>query len=509
MTLETTETDCLVIRLHDSDNIVVAREELPAGCVVDGGSGTVSCREPIPAGHKLASRSIAAGEGVFKYGQLIGLASSEIAAGSLVHSHNLTMGEFDRRLAAGAEPATAVPQQARSSLFFQGYRRADGGAGTRNHILVLSTVNCSATVCRGIADAFRGDALEAFPNVDGVVACTHAFGCMSNARLARVLAGYARHPNVAGFLMVGLGCESNSIGAVAASHALPEHELARYLVIQQQGGTRSTIDEGIALVRGMLPLANRCRREPIPLSELVVGLECGGSDAYSGMSANPALGRAADLLVEQGGTAVLSETPEIFGAEHLLTHRAATPEIAERLLRLLDWWRQYAAANGVILDNNPSAGNRAGGLTTIIEKSLGAVAKGGSSPLRGVYDYAEALSAKGLVFMDTPGYDPASVTGMIAGGANLICFTTGRGSVFGSKPVPSIKIASNSRLFHNMRDDMDLDAGLVLAGEESVDSMGRIILDAVIATASGQQTKSELNGYGDEEFTPWHVGALL
>lgn len=501
--------DDRIIVLHPSDNVVVLKEDVLAGTIIKGTLAPITCLQFIGQGHKLAVRPIAKGEPILKYDQVIGFASSNIPTGSCVHTHNVEMRSFERDHAVAKDMQSSAMPKDRDIPVFQGYRRTDGRAGTRNFIVILSTVNCSATVCRGIADHFRGAALDAFPHVDGVVACTHGFGCMSDARLEKTIAGYAHHPNVAGFLMVGLGCENNSVGAVSGNYSLSENELARYLVIQHEGGTGKTIDKGIGLIKDMLLLANRCRREPIPVSELILGLECGGSDSYSGLTANPALGKAADMLIGYGGAAVLSETPEIFGAEHLLIRRARSPEVAQKLLNILDWWQDYAEKNGVALNNNPSEGNKAGGLTTILEKSLGAVAKGGTSALNDVIGYADTIHQKGLTFMDTPGFDPSSVTGKIAGGANIICFTTGRGSAFGSKPTPSLKIATNTRLYENMPDDMDINAGVIMDGFESLESLGKIIFDEICDVASGKPTKSELNGYGDNEFAPWHVSAIL
>jgi len=259
----------------------------------------------------------------------------------------------------------------------------------------------------------------------------------------------------------------------------------------------------------MLPEANKANRRPVPVSRLIVGLECGGSDAYSGITANPALGAAADLLVKQGGTVVLGETPEIYGAEHLLTRRAADADVARRLLERIRWWEDYTSRHGGQMDNNPSPGNKAGGLTTIFEKSLGAAAKGGTTRLNEVYEYAEPVTAKGLVFMDTPGYDPASVTGMVAGGANIVCFTTGRGSVFGCKPVPSVKLATTTALYRRMEDDMDINCGKALDGRATIDELGERIFQFIIRTASGRRTKSEELGLGGDEFVPWHIGAVM
>lgn len=399
-------------------------------------------------------------------------------------------------------------------MAFQGIRRPDGQVATRNYLGVLTSVNCSATAAKLIAERFRGDALADFPHVDGVVALTHGSGCGMAAGdglelLRRTLTGYARHPNFAGFLLLGLGCEVNQIAALADGFDVPATTPVPSMTIQEFGGTAATVREGAARLREMLPEADRARRSPVPASELVLGLQCGGSDGYSGITANPALGAASDLLVRHGGTSILGETPEVYGAEHLLTRRAVDRAVAERLVERIRWWERYTADNGATMDNNPSPGNKAGGLTTILEKSLAAVAKAGTSNLSAVYGYAEPVTARGLTFMDTPGYDPVSVTGMVAGGANIVCFTTGRGSVFGCKPVPSIKLATNTAMYRRMSDDMDLNCGAILDGECDVEEIGRRIFALMLQVASGRRTRSEELGFGDEEFTPWQLGAVM
>ncbi len=513
-----------VLQLEPSDPVALARRDLEPGEEV--AAGGVRTRDAIPRGHKVALVDLAQGATVRKYGQPIGLASRAIAAGEHVHEHNLV--SASRTGASPAAPALAtgpgIPAPRRREAggsaaperTFDGIVRADGRVGTRNYVLVLSSVNCSATVVKRIAAAYAAPgALDEFPNVDGVVAITHRGGCGLAADgegldlLRRTLSGYARHPNVAAVVVVGLGCEVNQVAALVDEFDLPEGTPLHNMAIQDLGGSVATVRAGVAAVREVLPAADAARRRPAPLSALTLGLNCGGSDAWSGVSANPVLGVAVDLLVQAGGTAVLGETPEIHGAEHLLTDRAATPEVAEALLERVRWWEGYSAADGGTLDNNPSPGNRAGGVTTIEEKSLGAVAKGGSSPLRAVYRYAEPVGSSGLVFMDTPGYDPVSVTGIVAGGANVVCFTTGRGSVFGCKPAPSLKLASTSELYGRMSDDMDFNCGPVLDGEASVEDLGRALFEEIIAVASGRPTKSEELGFGDEEFNPWQLGAVM
>jgi altronate hydrolase len=502
-----------LIVLHPSDNVAVARVALAQGAEVGLADGTMlRVQAAIEAGHKIALRQIPQGEVVLKYGQVIGVASAEIQAGEHVHVHNVGMGQSLPARAAAAEAAANVV--ADEPATFEGYLRSDGRAGTRNYIGVISSVNCSATVCKAIAQAFSGPALAALPGVDGVVAITHGSGCgMSDGEgldlLRRTLRGYAAHPNFAAVLVVGLGCEVNQVDGLVEGMDAATRERIRTLTIQDAGGTRGAIERGQALVRELAAPAALARRTSLPVSHLVVGLQCGGSDGYSGISANPALGAAVDLLVRHGGTAILSETPEIYGAEHLLLARAASPEVAQRLMSRLQWWEAYATRNGAEMNNNPSPGNKAGGITTILEKSLGAVAKGGGSTLMDVVEYAQPVRSQGLVFMDTPGYDPVSATGQVAGGANLICFTTGRGSTYGCKPVPSIKLATNTAMFRRMSMDMDFNAGEIVDGTMDVAQAGERIFRLMLAAASGQPTLSEQHGLGDNEFVPWQLGAVM
>jgi altronate hydrolase len=504
------------VRLHPADDVLIARAQLVGGTLVEN----IAVKGLIPPGHKLATRALARGEPVRRYNQIIGFASQPIAPGEHVHSHNLDMGpdkgEFERDYAFGAD---VKPPPPRREAMFMGFKRADGRVATRNYIGILSSVNCSATVARAIADYFsrrnNSAALKDFPNVDGVVALTHGTGCGMDSEglgmriLQRTLAGYATHANFAGVLVVGLGCEANQINAWLAHSAL--HEGADFSVfnIQDTGGTRKAVERGISLIKAMLPRANAVQREACSASHITIGLQCGGSDGYSGISANPALGTAVDLLVAHGGTAILSETPEIYGAEHLLTRRAVRPEVAERLIARIKWWEHYTRINDGEMNNNPSPGNKAGGLTTILEKSLGAVAKGGTSNLEAVYEYAEKVSAHGFVYMDTPGYDPVSATGQVAGGANMICFTTGRGSAYGCAPSPSLKLATNTALWRRQTDDMDINCGEIIDGTCTIAEMGQRIFDLVLATASGQMSRSEQHGYGQNEFVPWQVGAVM
>ncbi|MGI9354519.1 MAG: UxaA family hydrolase [Rhizobiaceae bacterium] len=499
------------VRLDASDNVATAIRSLEAGVDVDG----VLAAAMVPRGHKVAMTSIPKGEAIRKYAQVIGYAAQDIAAGNHVHTHNVEFRntDADYEFCTDLRPVEPVPEADRDT--FMGFRRANDSVGTRNYIAVLTSVNCSATAARKIAEAFGPEELAAYPNVDGVVAFVHGTGCgMAGSgdgfeALQRVMWGYARHPNHAGVLMVGLGCEMNQIDWLLDAYGIERGPLFHTMNIQDVAGLRRTIETGIEKVRAMLPLANEAVRTSCPASELTVALQCGGSDAWSGITANPALGHACDLLVAQGGTGVLAETPEIYGAEHLLTRRAANEKIGRKLVDLIRWWEDYTHRNKGSMDNNPSPGNKKGGLTTILEKSLGAAAKGGTTPLNGVYRYGEPVTAKGFVFMDSPGYDPASVTGQIASGCNLVTFTTGRGSAFGSKPAPCLKVATNTDMYNRMTDDMDVNAGTIISDGASVENVGRKIYESWLRIASGEETKSEVQGLGDYEFVPWQIGATM
>ena len=534
----TTRPDLLVLR--EGDDVAVATRDLAPGEDAAPAAGpAVRVRDRVPRGHKVALRAAAVGAPVRKYGQVIGVATADIAPGEHVHAHNLGYEEGERRHElGGVRTVLPVPDGPRPT--FRGYRRSDGRVGTRNYLAILTSVNCSASTARMIAAEFPASALAAFPHVDGVLPLTHQSGCgmvpesEGGRLLLRTLRGYAAHPNIGAVLVLGLGCEMlqpgqlsarsgaeaflgmPSVGAPAPEPAgadllaaIPEGTVVRSLTIQEVGGVRATVRAGVEAVRAMLPALDRCRREEVDVRELVLGLNCGGSDGYSGITANPALGWASDRLVAYGGTSALAETPEVFGAEHLLTRRAVDADVATQLLDRIAWWKDYAAAGQGSLDNNPSPGNKAGGLTTILEKSLGAVAKGGQADLAAVYRYAEPMAPhRGFVFMDTPGYDPVSVTGLVAGGANVVVFTTGRGSVFGCRPTPSIKVATNTAIYERMAEDMDLDAGPIADGARTVAEVGQELFDRILAVASGERTASEELGIGVEEFIPWHVGTV-
>ncbi|WP_187428257.1 Altronate dehydratase [Roseobacter fucihabitans] len=499
------------VRLDPIDNVVTATRALEVGVAVE----TTATRALIPSGHKIATADIAQGQPIRKYAQIIGYAAENITAGDHVHSQNVEFRNTEAAYDFSTDLRPITPAAEADRDRFMGYRRANGQVGTRNYIAIVTSVNCSATAARMIANHFTPDVLAPFPNVDGVAAFVHGTGCgMADSgdgfeALQRVMWGYARHPNHAGVLMVGLGCEMNQIDWLVEAYGLKQGPTFQVMNIQSVAGLRKTVELGIQKIQAMLPIANEATRTPCPASELMVGLQCGGSDAWSGITANPALGYACDLLASQGGTGVLAETPEIYGAEHLLTRRAVDHATGARLVDLIKWWEDYTLRNKGSMDNNPSPGNKAGGLTTILEKSLGAAAKGGTSPLMGVYKYAEPVRARGFTFMDSPGYDPASVTGQIAGGCNLVCFTTGRGSAFGSKPSPTIKVATNSQMAKRMIEDMDIDAGTILSEGVSVEEKGREIYETFLRVASGEMTKSEAQGLGDYEFVPWQIGAVM
>ena len=500
------------LRLNPDDNVVIALRDLTAGEHPDG------VPAPLPAaiarGHKIATAPIAGGDNVIRYGQIIGQAKSDISPGAHVHVHNLGMGEHQQDYAHAT--ANDALDEIDHSRTFQGYHRSDGKVGTRNYIGILTTVNCSGSVARFIAEAAeKSGVLDAFPNVDGIVPIVHGTGCgMSGenegyAALFRTLSGYAQHPNFGGILLIGLGCEVMQVSNLVGGRPIRPDGALRYMTIQNEGGTRRTIERGLDQLRGIAELANQATRKPAPISEITVGMQCGGSDGYSGITANPALGYASDLLVRHGGTTILSETSEVYGAEHLLTRRATSVAVGEKLIERIRWWEAYTERNGGEMDNNPSPGNKRGGLTTILEKSLGAVAKGGTAPMQDVYEFGQIVDKKGFVFMDSPGFDPCSVTGQVASGSNLIVFTTGRGSVSGYQPTPCIKLATNSEMYARMSEDMDLNCGDIVTQGVSIEDKGQELFEILIRVASGEKTKSEQLGFGGVEFVPWQIGAVM
>ena len=507
--MQSPSKDVGFIRLTESDNVGIALRDLDSTENID----SIALNQDVPRGHKLALQPISKGEKVIKYAQIIGYAREDIATGDHIHTHNIEFRATDHNYDYCVD--NDAPAAATETKEFMGYQRADGQVGTRNYIAILASVNCSATAVQHIANAFTPEMLADYPNIDGVVGFSHSTGCgLADSgdgfdNLQRVLWGYAQHANVVGVLMVGLGCEVNQISALVEQYHMQRGPLLRTMNIQSVGGHQKTVAAGVARIKEMLQEANNVQRTPCPASALKLALQCGGSDAWSGITANPALGYAADLLVAQGGTAVLAETPEVYGAEHLLTRRATDEAIGKKLIDRILWWEDYVARNGGSMDNNPSPGNKTGGLTTILEKSLGAVAKGGTSPLNGVYRYAEKIDRNGFVFMDSPGYDPASITGEVAGGCNLVAFTTGRGSTYGCKPSPSIKIATNTEMYKRMTDDMDVNAGKIVSDGASINEVGEEIFDLLLRVASGEKSLSEQHGLGDHEFVPWQVGATM
>ena len=509
----------VAVFLRPEDTVAIAKQPLlPRTTLLTGiDGGEVRVGAMIPPGHKIALRGVEQGGEVRKYGQIIGYATQPIAPGDHVHSHNLAVGgdglNLDYAIGTEYRPVELVPEAERRT--FMGFRRKDGRVGTRNYVAVLASVNCSSSATRRVVDHFRDPAvMAAYPNVDGVIGfptkggCGAHYGSSDLGVLQRTMAGVVDHPNVGAYVILSLGCEVNQPSDMIEATGLGNGHQPLVLTIQQDGGFQKTVEAGIEAVKKLLPVANEATREPVPASELTVALQCGGSDGWSGVTANPGLGRACDEIVRQGGTIVLAETTEVYGGEHLLTRRAKSPEVAEALLERIRWWETYTAMFGASIDNNPAPGNKLGGLTTIYEKSLGAIAKAGTTPLNAVVGYAERITDKGFVHMDTPGYDPVSATGQVAGGCNVVVFTTGRGSAFGFKPSPSIKIATNSTLYANQEPDMDINAGKMLDGV-SLDEMGAEIFETILAVASGEQSKSEKAGVGEEEFNPWILGAML
>jgi len=503
--------------LRPEDDVAIAKAELASGLVLQDADGPLEIRGDVHPGHKVARRAIRSGDPVRRYGQIIGYASADIQPGEHVHVHNLGFAAHDRQYEFGTDARPVVPYPAEQMRFFDGFKRADGRVGTRNYVAIVSTVNCSASVSRFVQERFATVQRD-FPNVDGVLAITHKSGCgvrmfgEDHELLQRVLAGYARHPNVAAYVVIGLGCEVNQAPVMVERQGLKlrlptRSDAPPVITIQESGGVKGAVERAVEEVARLLPLANESRRTKQPVSEIVLATNCGGSDGNSGITANPALGWAVDELVRYGGTGVLAETPEIYGAEHLLIRRAIRPEVGQKLIERYKWWEWYC--RGIeAMDNNPAPGNKAGGITTVLEKSLGGVTKGGTTPLMDVFEYGQPITTRGFVFMDTPGHDPVSITGLVAGGCNVICFTTGRGSVFGCKPVPSIKLATNSDVYRRMTDDMDIDCGVILDGTP-LETVGRQVFEEVVAVASGKLSKSEEAGVGEEEFAPWTIGPVM
>ena len=498
-----------LIVLSKNDNVGVSQFIIPEKTKIEGRE--INTIDPIPFGHKVCLKSVNKGDPIIKYDQIIGFASKNIQAGEHVHSHNLEFKEFKRDFKV-TDKKNIIEEKA--DTFFNGIMRDNGDVATRNYIGIVSTVNCSATVTKMIVEKIKySDILKDYPNIDGIVPITHSTGCGMNTVsegmqiFQRTIDGFKNHPNFSHVFVIGLGCECAQVSLFDES--LKKHQRIHFLTIQDEGGTKKIVDKVLSQIKNLLKEANDIKRTPQSVSNLTLALQCGGSDGYSGITANPALGVAADLLVKKGGSSILSETPEIYGAEHLLINRANSQLTADKLIKRIEWWRHYTSINDSTMYNNPAPGNKKGGLTTILEKSLGAVAKGGNSVLQDVLNYAEPLKNKGFNFMDSPGYDPVSVTGQVASGANVICFTTGRGSCFGCKPVPSLKLSTNTAMYEKMSEDMDINCGTIAEGKEKIEEVGQKIFDLVVNTASGNKSKSEINGYGDEEFNPWQVGVVM
>jgi altronate hydrolase len=513
---EPVEMTDVAVLLNPNDGVFIAKQPLLPRTVVRTPEGEIKVAQMIPPGHKVALKHIPVGGEVRRYNQIIGFATQEIKPGDHVHSHNLSVGEgleLDYAISTEYVPVEMVPEVERRT--FMGFRRKDGRVGTRNYVAILSSVNCSSSATQRVANYFRDpEVMKDYPNVDGVIPLATKGGCGSHygssdlGVLQRTMAGIVEHPNVAAYVVLSLGCEVNQPTDMIDATGMGNGHKPTVLTIQQDGGFEKTVEAGIEAVKKLLPIANEARREEVPASELMVALQCGGSDGWSGVTANPGLGKACDVLVRQGGTVVLGETTEVYGGEHLLTRRAKNEKVAQDLIDRIHWWEKYTAMFGASIDNNPAPGNKLGGLTTIYEKSLGAIAKAGNTPLNQVVGYAERVTERGFVHMDTPGYDPVSVTGQVAGGCNMVVFTTGRGSAFGFKPAPSIKIATNSTLYANQEPDMDINAGRVLDGI-TLDELGQEIFDRILEVASGDKSKSEAAGVGEEEYNPWILGAML
>jgi len=498
-----------LIVLNQNDNVGVSQFIIPEKTKIVGQD--ISTVNPIPFGHKVCLKSINKGDPIIKYDQIIGFASKDIQAGEHVHSHNLEFRDFKRDFNV-TDKKNIIEEKA--DTFFNGILRDNGDVATRNYIGIVSTVNCSATVTKMIVEKIKySNILKDYPNIDGIVPITHSTGCGMNTAsegmqiFQRTIDGFKNHPNFSHVFVIGLGCECAQVSLFDES--LKKHNRIHFLTIQDEGGTKKIVEKVLSQIKDLLNEANDVKRTAQPVNHLTLALQCGGSDGYSGITANPALGIAADLLVKKGGSSILSETPEIYGAEHLLINRANSQDTADKLLKRIEWWKHYTSINDSTMDNNPAPGNKRGGLTTILEKSLGAVAKGGNSILQDVLNYAEPLKHKGFNFMDSPGYDPVSVTGQVASGANVICFTTGRGSCFGCKPVPSLKLSTNTTMYEKMSEDMDINCGTIADGKEKIEDVGQKIFELVVNTASGNKSKSEINGYGDEEFNPWQVGVVM
>lgn len=502
----------LTIRLSEEDNVIVACGDIDENVEIP--EEQITTKGKIPAGYKIASRRIREGEKILKFNTVIGYAAEDTEPGTMMHSHNIRFDQVEKDYAFSRDyrPAELIPEGERA--IFQGIVRSDGRVAVRNYIAVLIAGNCAATAAKKVADFFNEERMKEYPNVDGVIPLITGIGCGMEMTgepmdmLRRTMAGYIRNPNIYGTVVMALGCERNNIDVFFDACGLKENDRLYRIVMQEIGGTKAAVEAGIRAVQTMLPKADDISRQPVSAEHIVLGLQCGGSDGFSGLSANPALGKAVDLLVKNGGTAILAEISELFGVEHTLTCRAKTPEVGLKIVERINWWLEYNKGKDTQINGKVSPGNHKGGLANVLEKSLGGVKKGGSTPLNQVLEYAEPVTEKGLVLMDSPGFDPVSVTGEIASGATLIAFTTGRGSCFGSVPSPTVKLASNTPMYRRMQDDMDINCGSIIDGEKTIEEMGQEIFEEILAVASGKKSKSEELGVGVNEYDPWQVGVL-
>jgi altronate hydrolase len=494
--------------VHAEDDVAVAVRELAAGDRVEVAGRVIELTEPIPRGHKVALRAVRAGESVRKFGWPIGRATRDIAAGTLVHTGNLAtrldgLDEYRYQPDVNALEVAAHPAASKGPDTFMGYRRADGRVGTRNEIWILCTVGCVARTAERIA---RLGAAQFGGQVDGIHAFTHPFGCSQLGddlkRTRRVLASLAMHPNAGGVLIVGLGCESNQLDRLLATMEGVDRSRLRAFTAQSAG---DETEEGLAALDELVRIASRDRREPCPLSALTIGLKCGGSDGLSGITANPLVGHVANRISAAGGTPILTEIPEVFGAEQLLMQRAVSENVFHGIVSVVNDFKRYFLDNGQPIYENPSPGNIAGGITTLEEKSLGAVQKGGRAPVTQVLRYGERATLPGLALLEAPGNDAVSSTALVAAGATVLLFTTGRGTPLGF-PVPTLKISSNSALAQKKGHWIDFDAGTVLAGKKMHDA-GEELMRLVIETASGTPARNEVNG--EREISLWKSGVTL
>ena len=502
----------IAVRVAEVDNCAVVKFGVDSGCVVAIDDEAITLVDDIGPGHRFATRTIPPGEHVLQYGQPIGT-SLGLQAGDSITPESMSddipvirdIPDDLRNPEPDYLPKTEIGT-------FQGFLRPDGRTGTRNFLLVLPTSMCSSHEASQIASIaeFQHWSRERFPNVDGVVAIPHSKGCGcsdgSNLDITmRTLAHYADHPNVGGVLMLELGCEKTNQTVV--DRWLSEHggfswdKPVERIGVQSEGGTEATILRGLSLVADMLPRVDRAERSERPVSEIVLGLKCGGSDGFSGLSANPALGIATDMLVDRRGTAIITEVPEFCGAEHVFAWRGKDAATARKVYETVDWYKDHAAVFGTRLDDNPSPGNKAGGLLNIAIKSLGALAKAGTRRVEGCCGYAERTGSNGLWLMQGPGYDQEATPGIVASGCNVVVFTTGRGTTIGNAICPVIKLSSNTPTWERMKNDIDLDAGTVIAGLESIEECGRRVFDHVVSVAGGEPALAERTKH--REFQIW------